>query len=75
MRESRSEALELPPAAPVLAQQGVWRRRGATLAGIVVSGALLLVLYRSLDMRLVGEALLRSDPWWLVVSVPAEIAL
>lgn len=34
-----------------------------------VSGALLVILYRSLDLRLVGDALLRVDPLWLVVSV------
>ena len=33
------------------------------------SGALLFVLYRSLDIRLIGEALLRVDRFWLVVSV------
>jgi uncharacterized membrane protein YbhN (UPF0104 family) len=41
---------------------------GRALA-LLVSGALLVVLYRTLDMRLVGQALLRVDPAWLVLSV------
>jgi uncharacterized protein (TIRG00374 family) len=34
-----------------------------------VSGALLIGLYRSMDMRLVGEALRGADRVWLVISV------
>ena len=41
---------------------------GRVLA-LLVSGALLVILYRSLDMRLVAQALLRVDPAWLVLSV------
>jgi uncharacterized protein (TIRG00374 family) len=46
-----------------------WGRPGAGLVSLVVSGALLVGLYRSLDVRLVGEALLRADRLWLVASV------
>jgi uncharacterized protein (TIRG00374 family) len=40
-----------------------------TLVSLLVSGVLLTVLYRSLDVRLVGQTLLGADPVWLVVSV------
>jgi uncharacterized protein (TIRG00374 family) len=40
-----------------------------TLVSLVVSGVLLVALYRSLDVRLVGQTLLGADPFWLVVSV------
>lgn len=40
-----------------------------TIVSLVVSGALLAVLYRSLDIRLVGQTLLGADPIWLVLSV------
>ena len=40
-----------------------------TLVSVVVSSVLLLVLYRSLDIRLVGRTLLGADPAWLVLSV------
>ena len=45
------------------------RRHVATLVSLAVSGALLVALYRSLDVRLVGETLLRANPIWLVISV------
>lgn len=40
-----------------------------TLVSLVVSGVLLVALYRSLDIRLVGRTLLGADPVWLVASV------
>jgi hypothetical protein len=40
-----------------------------TLVSLLVSGALLVVLYRSLDIRLIGQTLLGADPVWLVLSV------
>ena len=51
------------------AAAGGWKRQGARAASIAVSGALLFGLYRNLDIRLTGDALLKSDPLWLVVSV------
>lgn len=39
------------------------------LISVLASGALLTILYRSLDVRQVGEALLQSDRLWLVISV------
>jgi glycosyltransferase 2 family protein len=46
-----------------------WRRNGAGLVSLAISGALLVALYRSLDVREIGQALLRTDRFWLVVSV------
>jgi len=46
-----------------------WKWPGAGLVGLMVSGVLLVALYRSIDLRLVGEALLGADGMWLVVSV------
>ena len=45
------------------------RRVGASFASLAVSGALLTVLYRSLDIRLVGETLLGADALWLILSI------
>lgn len=45
------------------------RRVGATLLSLGISAALLVVLYRSLDVRLIGQTLLGADPVWLVLSV------
>ena len=41
----------------------------ATIVSLLVSAALLLTLYRSLDVRLVSQALLEADKIWLVISV------
>ena len=68
MREVRSE--EQQPEPVLASRQGAgWKRPGASLVSLAVSAALLVVLYRSLDMRLVGEALLRADRVWLVISI------
>lgn len=67
MREISSEALEAP--APSVSRPRAWKRSLKRFAGFAVSGALLTVLYRSIDMRLVGEALRGADPAWLVISV------
>jgi uncharacterized protein (TIRG00374 family) len=40
-----------------------------TIVSLLVSGALLTVLYWSLDIRLIGQTLLGADPVWLVLSV------
>jgi len=53
----------------VTAARGNWTTRIAALFSLAVSSALLIVLYRSLDVRLVAETLLRADPWWLGISV------
>lgn len=58
-----------PPVASGLRQRPRWRRPAASLAGLAVSGALLVGLYRILDVRLIGEALLKADRVWLAVSV------
>ena len=51
------------------AARKTWRPRVAALFSLVVSGALLVTLYRSLDLALVAQALLRADPAWLAISV------
>src|SRR3982751_3403412 len=61
------EAVEAGAAIPVPKRS--WRRNGAGLVSLAISGALLVALYRSLDVRQIGEALLRTDRFWLVVSV------
>ena len=45
------------------------RRHVASLVSLVASTALLVALYRSLDVRLIGQTLLQADRLWLVVSV------
>jgi uncharacterized membrane protein YbhN (UPF0104 family) len=45
------------------------RRQAARLVSLAASGALLVALYRNLDVRLVGEVLLRADRLWLVLSI------
>lgn len=64
----RSERLEAP-AAPAPLRRTRWRRYGASLVSLGVSGALLVGLYRSMDVRLIGEALLKADGIWLVISI------
>ena len=46
-----------------------WTRPIATLVSLLVSGGLLVILYRSLDLTLVAQALLGADKTWLVISV------
>lgn len=44
------------------------RKRGALLS-LLVSGGLIYLLYRTLNLRQVGEALLSADRVWLVISI------
>src|SRR5688572_8269284 len=44
------------------------RKRGALLS-LLVSGGLIFLLYRNLNLRQVGEALLTADRFWLVISI------
>ena len=39
------------------------------MLGLVVSGALLVALYRSVDFQLIGQALLGADRMWLAISI------
>lgn len=66
MRELRSEALE-PPAGALRQRAGATRH--ASLVSVVVSGALLVALYRTLDVPKIGEVLLGADRFWLVISI------
>ena len=61
---------ELPSAVTSLPQPGQnWMRTPARLVSLAVSVVLLLSLYSSLDVRLVGETLRRTDKFWLLISV------
>jgi uncharacterized protein (TIRG00374 family) len=61
---------EASPPRDVEAPPGLGRKRSwVGLAGIAVSGLLLFLLYRTIDVRQVGLALLRADRLWLLVSV------
>lgn len=62
-KTTASEALE--SAAP---ERVRGRKRGALLS-LLVSGGLIYLLYRTLNLRQVGEALLTADRFWLVVSI------
>jgi len=66
--EATSGALQ-PPAAPLPQQRRGWRRSPASLVSLAISGALLIGLYRSMDLRLVGAALRGADRVWLVIAV------
>lgn len=44
-------------------------RPGGGLISLLASGVLLAMLYRGLDVRLVGATLARANPIWLLVSV------
>jgi uncharacterized protein (TIRG00374 family) len=46
-----------------------WQRPLIRVLSLGVSTALLVFLYRSIDMRMVGQSLRRADPLWLVVSL------
>jgi uncharacterized protein (TIRG00374 family) len=46
-----------------------WTRPIVTFVSVIVSSALLVTLYRSLDVHLVAQALLHADRTWLVISV------
>ena len=46
-----------------------WKRPGAGLVGLVVSGVLLIALYRRIDFQLIGQALLGADRMWLAISI------
>jgi hypothetical protein len=46
-----------------------WKRQGARIVSLVASGALLAALYRNLDVRQIGHALLSADRLWLAISV------
>ena len=67
MPEIRYEALNAP-AAPAVRQRAGWRP-GAGLVSAAASGALLIGLYRTIDVRLIGEALLKADRVWLLISI------
>jgi uncharacterized protein (TIRG00374 family) len=63
----RSESRE-PPAA-LVTHEPPQRRRAATFLSVAVSGVLLVGLYRTVDVRLMGAALLRADRVWLAISI------
>jgi uncharacterized protein (TIRG00374 family) len=58
----------LESAAPHAPTRIKGRKRGALLS-LLVSGGLIYLLYRTLNLRQVGEALLTANRFWLVVSI------
>jgi uncharacterized membrane protein YbhN (UPF0104 family) len=62
----RSDTLETAGAQTPARIKG--RKRGALLS-LLVSGGLLYLLYRTLNLRQVGDALLSANRMWLVVSI------
>lgn len=67
MPELATDALQAS-AAPRRDERPAWRSP-AGLVSLSISGALLIGLYRSIDLRLVGETLRVAHRGWLVVSV------
>ena len=55
-------------AAPAAPARIKGRKRGALLS-LLVSGGLIYLLYRTLNLRQVGEALLTANRVWLVISI------
>lgn len=74
MRDVSSEALQ-PPAASVSRQGTDWRRSGATLVSLAVSGTLLVALYRSMNIQLIGAALRGADGVWLVIALSVIVPI
>lgn len=76
MHDLRSEAASAQTAAPKALDAAATgpaprvrgRKRGAFLS-LLVSGGLIFLLYRTLNLRQVGEALLTADRLWLAISV------
>ncbi len=64
-----SSDVQDPPAAFAAPPRARRWRPGAGFVSLVISGVLLVALYRSMDVRLIGEALLRADRVWLVISI------
>jgi uncharacterized protein (TIRG00374 family) len=63
----KSTALDASPVT-VPARKSVWKR-GATLLSVLISVALLVALYRNVQLNLVADALLQADRFWLIVSI------
>jgi uncharacterized membrane protein YbhN (UPF0104 family) len=70
----RSEALDRP-AAPVPREATGRRRRWMTLLSIGISGGLLFLLYRSMDVRQIGRTLAQSDTPLVLVSILAILPI
>jgi uncharacterized protein (TIRG00374 family) len=66
VRDVSFEVLESPEVAP---SKPSWQRPVVRFLSIAVSTALLVFLYRSVNIRMVGESLRRADGPWLVVSL------
>jgi uncharacterized protein (TIRG00374 family) len=62
-------------AAPPLPERAPAARYRTGLVSLLASSLLLAVLYRSMDVRLIGEALLRADRFWLVFSIAAILPI
>jgi uncharacterized protein (TIRG00374 family) len=62
-------------AAAPLAERAPAGRYRTGLISLLASAVLLAVLYRSMDLRLIGDALLRAGPLWLLLSVAAILPI
>lgn len=57
------------PAAPVPRPPAEWRRSAARVISLALSAALLIGLYRAVNVRLIAQELRGIDRLWLVISV------
>src|SRR5688500_8449381 len=62
-------------AAAPLGERAPAGRYRTGLISLLASAVLLAVLYRSMDLRLIGDALLRAGPLWLLLSVAAILPI
>jgi glycosyltransferase 2 family protein len=70
--DADSEALA---AAPAAVPRASWQRPLLRVLSVGVSAALLVVLYRGVDIKGVGESLRRADVPWLIVSLAMIIPI
>lgn len=64
-----------PSAAAVLHERTPAARYRTGLISLFASAFLLIVLYRSMDLRLIGATLLRADRLWLALSIAAILPI
>ena len=69
-----TQPAEMSAAAPLTERASAGRNRTG-LVSLFASGLLLAVLYRSMDLRLIGDALLRADRLGLVLSIAAILPI
>jgi glycosyltransferase 2 family protein len=65
----RDLSSELVASTEPVAARPSWQRPLLRILSVGISAALLVVLYRSIDVRMVGQSLRRADVTWLIVSL------